>query len=179
MTGPSAPKLAPDTFITSESRNLDMSHKDFIEESIKEAISGVQKAHGGPFGAVIVRKGKVIVRAHNEVFKNKDPTCHAEINAIRKASKRLGSTYLSDCVISSSCEPCPMCLSAILWARMKRVYFAASGKVASKAGFSDKDILDTIRGRSSSRKLVKKMLQSPDQLAPFVAWKKYSRRRPY
>ena len=110
--------------------------KSFIEESIKEAVSGVKKAHGGPFGAVIVRKGKVIARAHNEVFKRNDPTCHAEVNAIRKASKKLKSPYLADCVIYSSCEPCPMCLSAILlWARINVVFFAASGKVADKAGF--------------------------------------------
>lgn len=156
-----------------------MSHQEFIEESIQEAIRGVLKFHGGPFGAVIVRKGKVIARAHNEVFKRNDPTCHAEINAIRKASKRLKSPCLVDCVIYSSCEPCPMCLSAILWARIKRVYFAASGKVADDAGFSDMGILDAVKGRPSKRTFTKKRICCPDQLAPFVAWEGSSRKKPY
>jgi len=102
-----------------------------------EAAAGVKKNHGGPFGAVIVRKGSVAARAHNEVIKTNDPTAHAEIVAIRKASARLKTFDLSDCELYTTCEPCPMCLAAILWARISRIYYGCTRRDAEEIGFRD------------------------------------------
>ena len=113
--------------------------------AIKEALKGVKKGDGGPFGAVVVRKGKIISKAHNEVLKTFDPTAHAEVLAIRQASKKLKNFDLSDCEIYSSCEPCPMCLAAIHWGRIKKVFFGASRSDAEKMGFSDKEMYDLFK----------------------------------
>ncbi len=103
----------------------------------KEAMRGMNASKGGPFGAVIVKDGKIVAKASNEVLKTNDPTMHAEINAIRKASKKLNSFDLSGCVIYSSCMPCPMCLAAIKWANIKTVYYGATAKDADEIGFRD------------------------------------------
>lgn len=119
--------------------------------AVKEGEKGFKNNHGGPFGAVIIRKGKIIAKAHNEVLKNNDPTCHAEIQAIRNASKKLKSFNLSDCELYCICEPCPMCLSAIHWARIKKLYFGCTRKDAAKIGFDDKLIYDIIKGKAKSK----------------------------
>lgn len=90
-----------------------------MKVAIDEAFKGIENNEGGPFGAVITKNGKIISKSHNEVIKNQDPTCHAEMIAIRRACAKLGTLNLSDCEIYSSCEPCPMCFSAIHWAKMK------------------------------------------------------------
>lgn len=102
------------------------------------ASAGVRKGHGGPFGAVIVRRGKIVARAHNEVIRTFDPTAHAEVMAIRKASARLKAFDLSECEMYTTCEPCPMCLAAILWARIPRIYYGCTRRDANKIGFRDK-----------------------------------------
>jgi len=102
-----------------------------------EASKGLRKGFGGPFGAVIVKENTVIAKASNEVLRTNDPTMHAEINAIRKASKKLKSFDLSGCVLYSSCMPCPMCLAAIKWANIKTVYYGATAKDADAIGFRD------------------------------------------
>lgn len=102
-----------------------------------EALEGMNHNDGGPFGAVIVHNAEVIARAHNEVLKTNDPTAHAEINAIRAASAALGSYDLSDCILYTTCYPCPMCMGAILWARIPTVYYGATGADAAKGGFDD------------------------------------------
>lgn len=102
-----------------------------------EAFIGIQKGFGGPFGAVIVKDGVVLAKASNEVLRTNDPTMHAEINVIRKASKKLASFDLSGCVLYSSCMPCPMCLAAIKWANIKTVYYGANAKDADAIGFRD------------------------------------------
>ncbi len=122
---------------------------DFMKLAIEEAKKGVKKKEGGPFGAVVVRKGKVIAKAHNLVLKS-DATAHAEILAIRKASKKLKSFDLSDCELYTTCEPCPMCYSAIFWARIKEVYFSASRKDARKIGFDDDKLFDILKGKQKS-----------------------------
>lgn len=109
----------------------------FMRLAAKESIDGMRKGVGGPFGAVVVRDGEVISKAHNEVIKTNDPTMHAEINAIRKASKKLKTFDLSGCVLYSSCMPCPMCLAAIKWANIKTVFFGATAKDADAIGFRD------------------------------------------
>jgi guanine deaminase len=107
-----------------------------VELSISKTLKGI----GGPFGAVVVQDGKVIATGSNQVTLRKDPTCHAEIVAIRAACRKLKAFHLLGCQLYTSCEPCPMCLGAIYWARMERVYYALSRHDAAKIGFSDEFI---------------------------------------
>lgn len=120
---------------------------DFLKAAAIEAIHGSSKGDGGPFGAVIVDKsGNVISRGHNEVLTSHDPTNHAEVVAIRKACLKLKTHDLSDCIIYSSCEPCPMCLSAIIWANIKEIYYACTREDAAKIGFRDDLIYEYLKG---------------------------------
>lgn len=111
----------------------------FLREAIQLSIDNLQTADGGPFGAVVVRGDEIIGRGRNRVLSTNDPTAHAEIIAIREACARLKNFSLLGCEIYSSCEPCPMCLSAIYWARLDRIFYAASGDDAAEAGFDDRD----------------------------------------
>jgi len=125
----------------------------FMRIALKEAEKGMEKGEGGPFGAVIVKDGEIISKAHNEVLKTNDPTAHAEMVAIRRASKKLGRFNLSDCDIYSTCEPCPMCFSAIHWAKIKKLYFICSKEEAAEIGFDDNYIYEVIRGEIKDKKL--------------------------
>lgn len=102
-----------------------------------EAIRGMEADEGGPFGAVIVRKNELIAASHNRVLATNDPTAHAEVNAIRAASAVLGRYDLSDCTLYTTCYPCPMCMGAILWARIPTIYFGATESDAAEGGFDD------------------------------------------
>ena len=102
-----------------------------------EATKGMLSDDGGPFGAVIIKDDKIIAKAHNRVLSSKDPTAHAEINAIREASRVLDSFDLSGCILYTTCMPCPMCLGAIMWSRINNVYYGATQEDAAKAGFDD------------------------------------------
>jgi len=108
-----------------------------MQRAYDEALSGMNANDGGPFGAVIVCNGEIIASAHNEVLKTNDPTAHAEVNAIRAASKYLGRFDLSDCVLYTTCYPCPMCLGAIFWARIPIIYYGATQTDAEEGGFDD------------------------------------------
>jgi len=110
-----------------------------------EALAGMQNNEGGPFGAAIVRGDELVCVTHNQVLATNDPTAHAEVNAIRQASRILGSYDLSDCVLYTTCYPCPMCLGAILWARIPTVYYGATGADAAKGGFDDERFHTFIR----------------------------------
>lgn len=110
-----------------------------------EALKGMDANEGGPFGAAIVREGNLIATAHNEVLGTNDPTAHAEINAIRKASEKLATNDLSECVLYTTCYPCPMCMGAIFWARIPTVYYASSMKDAAEGGFDDERFYTMIR----------------------------------
>ena len=127
----------------------------YLEEAVEEAKKGMQEEDGGPFGAVIVnQKGEIIARGHNEVLKTNDPTAHAEICAIRKACQKLNTKDLSNCRIYSTCEPCPMCLSAIIWANIKTIYYGSTRKDASKVGFKDDDIYEFLKGKNELLKRI-------------------------
>lgn len=139
--------------------------------AIEEAFKGMRADEGGPFGAVIVKDGEVIAIGHNEVIKTNDPTAHAEIVAIRKATKKLGRFDLSDCEIYSSCEPCPMCFSAIHWAKMKTLYYGATRYDAADIGFDDQYIYDVILGKAIKEQVDKVKLDRETCLAPFKEWK--------
>lgn len=115
-----------------------------------EALKGMNSNDGGPFGAAVVLNGKVISSAHNEVLKTNDPTAHAEVNAIRKASQVLGRFDLSDCVLYTTCYPCPMCMGAIFWARIPTVYYASSMEDAAQGGFDDRRFYTMITNPEAS-----------------------------
>ena len=130
-------------------------HEKFMSEAIRLASINMENGHGGPFGCVVVRKGKIIASAFNEVLKTNDPTAHAEIVAIRRACHKLKTYQLDGCEIYTSCEPCPMCLGAIYWSRPSKVYYAASRIDAALAGFDDNHIYDEFN------------LALPDRIIPF------------
>lgn len=109
----------------------------FMKEAIAEADAGIDAYHGGPFGAVVVSKGKIVGRGHNRVVVNNDPTCHGEIEAIRDACKNLKTFDLSGCVIYTTGQPCPMCMGAILWANIDKVYYGCNIDDTDKIGFRD------------------------------------------
>lgn len=120
----------------------------YMELAKKAAYNGTKNGEGGPFGAVIVDKqGNIIAQASNQVIKNNDPTAHAEIQAIRMASKKLGTYDLKDLILYTSCEPCPMCLSAIIWSNIKEVYYACTREDAGKIGFRDDIIYEYLKGK--------------------------------
>jgi len=110
----------------------------FMHMAIAEARKGIRSGHGGPFGSVITKDGKVVAKGHNQVVKNQDPTCHGEMMAIHKACKKLGTFDLSGCELFTTAEPCPMCLGAILWANIKKVYFGCNIVDTEHIGFRDK-----------------------------------------
>src|ERR1700760_4226374 len=114
--------------------------KPFMAEAIRISIQMMRRGQGGPFGAVVVRKGKIVGRGWNQVTSANDPTAHAEVPAIRDACKKLKTFQLQDCELYTSCEPCPMCLSAIYWARFKSVYYANTQLDAAKIDFDDRMI---------------------------------------
>ena len=114
-----------------------MYEEKFMREAIRLAVENVKQGTGGPFGAVVVKEGKIIAACANTVTPDCDPTAHAEVNAIREACRKLDTFQLGGCEIYASCEPCPMCLGAIYWARPSRVYYASTKEDAALAGFDD------------------------------------------
>ena len=154
-------------------------NKKIIQIAIAEAFNCMRKNEGGPFGAVILKDGIIISRAHNTVIKTNDPTAHAEINAIRKAGKKLKRFNLSDCQIYSSCEPCPMCFAAIKWAKIKTVFYGSTRKEAADAGFDDKLIYDLIKGRTVITAHICKQLLLPANKQLFDEWERKQDRVQY
>jgi|SRR5690554_4482921 tRNA(Arg) A34 adenosine deaminase TadA len=146
-----------------------MTKKDFMKLAIDLSIENIDKG-GGPFGAVIVKDNKVIAASGNSVTNDLDPTAHAEVNAIRKAAKVLGNFDLSGCEIYASCEPCPMCLGAIYWARIDKLYFANTKVDADKIGFSDKFIYDEFEKKVSERDLKTENFMREEALEAFRKW---------
>jgi tRNA(Arg) A34 adenosine deaminase TadA len=141
----------------------------YMKVAIDLSIESVKNG-GGPFGAVIVRNGEVIASTSNSVTKDNDPTAHAEVNAIRQATKKLGTFDLSDCVIYSSCEPCPMCLGAIYWARLNKLYFANNKTDAKNIGFDDSFIYDEIATPYEKRKINTIQTMRNEAIIAFNLW---------
>lgn len=144
--------------------------KQFMREAIRLSVEQMRAGNGGPFGAVVVRKGKVIGRGCNLVTSTNDPTAHAEVVAIREACRKLRTFKLDDCELYTSCEPCPMCLSAIYWARLKRVYFANTRKDAAKIQFDDEFLYREVAKPISKRSLPMKQFLRSEALAAFKEW---------
>ncbi len=145
-------------------------HEQFLAEAIRLAEENVGKGNGGPFGAVVVKDGTVIARGTNLVTSTNDPTAHAEVVAIREACRALGSFQLEGCDVYASCEPCPMCLAAIYWARPDRLFFAATREDAAAAGFDDSLIYDQIPLPAADRSLPTTHVAHPDRKRPLDAW---------
>jgi guanine deaminase len=144
--------------------------KEFLRLTFEVALQGVESGAGGPFGAVIVRGDEVLSRAHNQVVSTNDPTAHAEIGAIRAACAVLNSFQLDDCELYASCEPCPMCLGAIYWARPRAVFFSATRDDAAAAGFDDAFVYDELALPPGARTLPMQRVQLAEAAAPFAAW---------
>ena len=125
-----------------------------MREAIKEAESNLLTDEGGPFGAIVVKEGKIVGKGHNRVLKNNDPTCHAEVEAIREACRNLGTYDLTGCELYASSYPCPMCLGAIIWANIKKVYYANSAEDAGAIGFRDDYIYDFIEGKCKDKRVL-------------------------
>ena len=149
---------------------MEKTHEFYLSEAIKIARNN-QENGGGPFGAVIVKNGEIISKSGNTVTLDNDPTAHAEINAIRKACKILNNFELKDCILYSSCEPCPMCLGAIYWARLEALYFAASREDAENAGFDDSFIYKELDVPLESRIIPTQQMLRKKGLIPFEEWK--------
>ncbi|HEY5296395.1 MAG TPA: nucleoside deaminase [Verrucomicrobiae bacterium] len=144
----------------------------FMREAIRLSLSKMRKNCGGPFGALVVRKNKIIARGWNRVISGNDPTAHAEIVVIRNACKKLRKFLLDDCELYASCEPCPMCLAAIYWARFKKVYFANTKRDAARIGFDDEWIEREMRRPVARRKIKMKQILRAEALKVFAEWKK-------
>ena len=145
------------------------SPESFMREAIKLSAESVRSG-GGPFGAVIVRNGEIIARGENRVTVCNDPTAHAEVSAIREAAARMGTYDLSGCEIYSSCEPCPMCLGAIYWARLDRLYYAGTLADAANVGFDDAHIYEELPLDPSQRELPTESLLREEAQLVFEAW---------
>ncbi|NNL15779.1 MAG: nucleoside deaminase [Flavobacteriaceae bacterium] len=150
-----------------------MTEKDsyFMQKAIDLAQKGADSNSGGPFGAVIVMDNKIIAEGYNRVTSTNDPTAHAEIVAIKKACEKLNSFQLDDCVIYTSCEPCPMCLGAIYWARPKKVYYACNRNDAAVIDFDDQFIYTEIQKKLDQRKIEFQNIMRQEGLKLFKAWK--------
>lgn len=153
--------------------------KTFMDIAFKEARQGMLAGDGGPFGAVVVKDNKVIAGGHNTVIASQDSTAHAEIVAIRKAEQELGTHDLSGCELYTSCYPCPMCLGAIMWARITRVYFGCSTEDAAAMGFDDRVFYEAIADPGSNRLVALEHCDSQDCRALMQEWLKQEDRTTY
>jgi guanine deaminase len=143
---------------------------EFLHHAINLATQNVVSGKGGPFGAVIVRAGKIVGEGANSVTTTNDPTAHGEVNAIRAAARALGTFDLSGCELYTSCEPCPMCLAAAYWARIDAIYYGANAADAARAGFDDAFLYDEICRDHDARAIPSRQLLRNEAWASFEAW---------
>jgi len=151
----------------------------FMQQAIALATENVLSGNGGPFGAVIVRDGEVLATGVNLVTVGNDPTAHAEVIAIRNACSHLKTFTLQGCEIYTSCEPCPMCLSAIYWSRMGAIYFGSTAQEAADAGFDDAFLYDEVKLPHAQRSIPTTNLLRDQAISSFNAWRKYAGRIDY
>jgi len=142
----------------------------FMRVAIRLSLENISKGEGGPFGAVVVKKGKIIAEGSNKVTSSNDPTAHAEIEAIRAACKILNTFSLDGCDIYTSCEPCPMCLSAIHWARIEKIYYGNTRQDAAELNFDDEFLYDEIGKEIHERKIPMLQLLNNEAKVVFKAW---------
>jgi tRNA(Arg) A34 adenosine deaminase TadA len=151
----------------------------FMLEAIRLSKESSEANKGGPFGCVIVKEDKIIGRGNNQVLRNSDPTAHAEIMAIRDACQTLGSFQLDDCEVYTSCEPCPMCLGALYWARPKAIYFANSHTDAARIGFDDSMIYKEVCKKAEGRKIPMRQVAMQETLDVFDQWQEKNEKNVY
>jgi tRNA(Arg) A34 adenosine deaminase TadA len=144
---------------------------EFMREAIRLSLQNMRAGAGGPFGAVVVRDEKIVGRGWNQVTSTNDPTAHAEVMAIREACRNLNKFQLDDCELYASCEPCPMCLAAIYWARCRRVYFANTRQDAARIGFDDDFIYRQLAKPLLWRQLPMKQLLRGEAIKVFTEWR--------
>ncbi len=154
-------------------------HEDFLRQAIDLAIANAQAESGGPFGALIVKDGKVLATGANMVTTSNDPTAHAEVVAIREACRQLNSFQLDGCELYTSCEPCPMCLGAIYWARVKAFYYAGNKEDAARGHFDDSFIYRELSKPIDERTIPGFRLLPAEGFRPFEAWLNNPKRTPY
>ena len=153
--------------------------KNFMNEAIKVGIEGMRSNLGGPFGCVIVKNNEIIGKGCNSVIGTNDPTAHAEIVAIRDACKNLQSFHLDDCEVYATCEPCPMCMGALYWARPKKIYYASSRVDAANIGFDDNYIYEQIALPIEQREIEIECLQCDEAKEMFEEWKSLNNKTLY
>lgn len=153
--------------------------KEFMREAIRLSIENVESGKGGPFGAVVVKDGEIIARGVNKVTDSNDPTAHAEVVAIREACKKLGSFQLDDCEVYTSCEPCPMCLGAIYWARPAKMYYANTKKDAADIQFDDDFIYEEMDLSIDQRKLSTVQILREEAIVAFQKWSENTEKTEY
>jgi tRNA(Arg) A34 adenosine deaminase TadA len=151
----------------------------FLRRALALAAENVELGDGGPFGALIVRNAQIIAEARNQVLSDKDPTAHAEIQAIRAACRKIGHFHLEDCVLYASSEPCPMCLAAAYWARVARIVYANPRAQAANAGFGDDDLYRELCLPFAARRMPLQQITLADAEAPFAAWQNSAKRQDY
>lgn len=156
-----------------------MNHEKFMQMAIDLAEYNVKEGQGGPFGAVIVKDGMVLARSANKVVPTNDPTAHAEVSAIRLACQELGTFSLAGCEIYTSCEPCPMCLGAIYWARIDKIYYANTKADAAAIGFDDHFIYQELDLPMDQRRLPIVQLMRDEALNAFKLWSESENRTDY
>jgi guanine deaminase len=144
--------------------------EELMRAAIRLSLAKMRANCGGPFGAVVVRNGKIIARGWNQVTSTNDPTAHAEVTAIRAACKKLKTFQLSDCELYTSCEPCPMCLAAIYWARFQKVYYANTRDDAAKIQFDDEWLYHEVAQPIAKRKIPMRQLLRVEALKVFAEW---------
>ena len=156
-----------------------MNEHDFMRRAIDLSAEKMRALKGGPFGAVIVKDGRIIAEGYNQVTSLNDPTAHAEVVAIREACRDLQTFSLAGCEIYASCEPCPMCLSAIYWARLDRLYYANTRRDAARIGFDDDHIYGEVARPLDQRTIPTTRLLAEDALAVFKEWEAMPDKVPY
>ena len=156
-----------------------MEHEDFMRMAIALSEDNVKNNSGGPFGAVIVKDGQIIAKSANTVTTTNDPTAHAEVAAIRLACQNLNTFSLEGCTIYASCEPCPMCLGAIYWARIDKLYYANTKKDAAAINFDDDFIYQEIDLKPEDRKLPSQQLLRDEALKAFEMWQQSASKKDY
>lgn len=157
----------------------DMQQQQFMKAAIALSLEAIRAGRGGPYGAVVVKDGEIIGQGMNEVTSTNDPTAHAEMTAIRQACERVGNWHLAGCELYTSCEPCPMCLGAIYWARLDKVYYGNTKEVAAQFGFNSQYFYDEVAKPREQRQLSMQPLMAEAAVAAFEEWKSQPNQQSY
>ncbi len=158
---------------------MEEQNKQFMRAAIEQSRQGMEQNEGGPFGAIVVKEGQIIGRGNNKVTSTNDPTAHAEVVAIRDACRHLNNFQLEGCILYTSCEPCPMCLGAIYWARPEKVYFGCTREDAASIGFDDDFIYREMALPIEARQLPLVQLLPEEALTVFAQWREKTDKREY